>query len=451
MGGTTSKPPAQPAFVPDINRATFSGDYVQSQLDKASQVAAQLTNQSKTLGSKVSILSTGLWALGILIILTALAFGIYYLIYWYGNFGSKEIDPLNWFDKTNNNTNTGPNNLLIHSATHGSQDITTAVGSYVKQDTLTIPSPISKTLSGSPSDVLTVTYEFSSDPNRTYVATFTDDTKQVVISPSNNPGTATNSPNNPSKSTQSTQATRPSMFSGWFSGTGGTGNLLPTGLDATTSAIVKAKDAPLSSQGQGAYGMQWWMFIRDWNYGYGKDKEVVVRTDPTNTAIANPRISLHPTDNTLKISVSIFPSSSDNSTKAQPAPAGHSGSTDDVYICEVPNLPLQDWFSVSVTVFERNLDVYIDGKLVKSCFLPGVPKPAAGDITLAGNGGFSGNMCNFYHYPRMLTPGDALTFNGGGTSCKSYTDNSAVAKATGYSVKFGVYDPVGKKVQEYSF
>ena len=112
---------------------------------------------------------------------------------------------------------------------------------------------------------------------------------------------------------------------------------------------------------------------------------------------------------------------------------------------------MQDWFSVSTTVFERNLDVYIDGKLVKSCFLPGVPKPAAGDITLAGNGGFSGNMCNFYHYPRMLTPGDALTFYGAGTSCKSITEPSTASKATGYSVKFGVYDPVGKKVQEYSF
>jgi len=437
MGGSSSKAPAAPAFIPDVTKATFSGDYVQSQLDKASEAVAKATSDTVALGSKVTTLSYALKIVGVLIVLSLIAFGIYYIIY--------------IRSKPASDSNSGsPNNLLIHSSTYGTRDTTNAVGSYVKMDTLTIPSPLSKTLVGSPSDTLVITYEFSSDSSKTYSVTIADDTKDVVISPSNNPGTIVN--------TQSTapvskpKATQSSFFSGLFGGLStATGNLLPSPLDATTSAVVPAKNAPLSSQDQGAYGMQWWMFIRDWNYGYGKDKEVVVRTDATNTAIANPRITLHPTDNTLKISVSLFPSSSDGSSKTEPAPAGHSGSTDDVYVCEVPNIPLQDWFSVSVTVFERNLDVYIDGKLVKSCFLPGVPKPAAGNITLAGNGGFSGNMCNFYHYPRMLTPGDALTFFGGGTSCKSMTDPSTASKATGYSVKFDVFDPVGKKVQEYTF
>ena len=48
--------------------------------------------------------------------------------------------------------------------------------------------------------------------------------------------------------------------------------------------------------------------------------------------------------------------------KSTPAPAGHSDFTDDVFTCEVPNIPLQTWFSVSATVFGRNLDVYIDRK-----------------------------------------------------------------------------------------
>jgi hypothetical protein len=149
--------------------------------------------------------------------------------------------------------------------------------------------------------------------------------------------------------------------------------------------------------------------------------------------------------------VSIFPSSEGGSGKSEPAPAGHSGSSDDVFVCEVPNIPLQAWFSVSITVFERNLDVYIDGKLVKSCFLPGVPKPAVGDIQISKDGGFSGYMCGFNHYPRMLTPDDAIAFFTAGTPCSSQTGPSATAAATGYSVKFGVYDTVGKEVQEYTF
>ena len=438
MGGSTSKP--KPAFVPDVAQATFSGQYVSGELSKASQVVSNL-------GTTISSLTIASYSLGTILTFALIAFGIYYAIFWFGNINN--VDPLHWFSSsTTPSASIGPNNLLIHTATYGTKDVTSVVGTYVKVDTLTIPNPLHTTLGGAETDRLTLTYEFSSDPNKEYSFTSTDDKTDVVISPSNNSGSLLRAP---AVAPVAPKQAQPSFFSGWFSGTGGTGNLLPSALDATTSTVVKAKDAPLSAESQGAYGMQWWMFVRDWNYGYGKDKEVVVRTDPTNTAVANPRITLHPTDNTLKVSVSLFPSTSDGSTKTQPAPAGHSGSTDDVYVCEVPNIPLQDWFSVSVTVFERNLDVYIDGKLVKSCFLPGVPKPAAGDIILAGNGGFSGNMCNFYHYPRMITPGDALTFYGGGTSCKSITEPSTASKATGYSVKFGVYDPVGKKVQEYSF
>jgi hypothetical protein len=192
------------------------------------------------------------------------------------------------------------------------------------------------------------------------------------------------------------------------------------------------------------------MFVKDWNYGYGKDKSVVYRPDAGNSSVANPNISLHPTDNTLRVSVSIFPSSEGGSGKSVPAPAGHSGSSDDVFVCDVPNIPLQSWFSVSTTVFERNLDVYIDGKLVKSCFLTGVPKPAVGDIQLTPGGGFSGRVCDFYHYPRMLTPADTLTFWSGGTKCRNIPDDSK-GSGSGYSVKFGVHDTLGKEVQEYTF
>jgi len=194
--------------------------------------------------------------------------------------------------------------------------------------------------------------------------------------------------------------------------------------------------------------MQFWMYIKDWNHNFGKDKFIVSRNDSTNSNINNPEVSLHPTDNTLKISISIFPESN-NASKTEPAPAGHSGATDDVFICEIPDIPLQAWTSVSLTVFSRNLDVYLNGKLVKSCFLSGVPKPASGDIVLNKNGGFSGYLCSFYHYPRMLVPSDAQTFFGQGTSCTAATDPSAATKVTGYGFKFGIYDAAGKEINQY--
>ena len=224
-------------------------------------------------------------------------------------------------------------------------------------------------------------------------------------------------------------------------------NHLSTAKDATQVSTVAASSAPLSDGKEGSYGYQFWMYIKDWNYKFGQEKDVVLRTDSTNSAIMNPRITLHPTDNTLKISVSIFPSGSDSS-KTEPAPAGHSGATDDVFICEVPDIPLQTWVAVSVTVSSRNLDVYLNGMLVKSCLLTGVPKPAAGDIVLNKDGGFSGWMCSFYSYSKMLQPADTQMFFASGVPCSI---PGTTAPTTNAKVTFGLFDTKGKEVSKYVF
>ena len=243
-----------------------------------------------------------------------------------------------------------------------------------------------------------------------------------------------------------TPAPPPLLWQWWY----GSGSMAGA-VDGTGTTIVPATYAPLSAGNQGAYGMQWWMYIKDWNYGYGKEKPVIVRPDATNSAIMNPRVVLHPTDNSLRISVSVFPSDEDGSV-SEPAAAGHYGSTDDVFICEVPNIPLQSWFSVSLTVFERNLDVYLNGMLVKSCFMSGVPKPAVGDIQVTPEGGFSGMVCGLTTTNKMLNPSDALAFYSSDNSCHTISDKPAAAiNTTGYSVKFGVYDTVGREVKEYTF
>jgi hypothetical protein len=450
MGGTTSKPQIEaPAFAPDYSKAQFSADYVQSALDQATKIAQKSAEDASTqlgeLGSEVSWLTTGVWSLGTLLFLASVGFIIYYVLFKTGVVSS-------FFGITEGGG--GGRSFLLHSAMQDGKDVSGPIAKLIVGETLNISPSISSTLSGVNGPVsgtalpnpIILNYQFSDD-TVTYTYSITDDSQSVSISSANNPGKASGQSTAP----PSQKATSPSWFSSLFAGSGGSGTLVSSMLDATNSSVVKATSAPLSSGGTGAYGMQWWMFIKDWNYGYGKDKQVLARADPTNTQVLNPSVALHPTDNTMRITVSVFPDESGSSSKTQPAPAGHTSSTDDVFVCEVPNLPLQDWFSVSMTVFGRNLDVYIDGKLVKSCLLSGVPKPASGDITMAGNGGFSGSLCNFNHYSRMLVPADAASFYSAGTSCKSSTGPSTASAATGYAVKFGVYDTVGKKIQEYTF
>jgi len=229
----------------------------------------------------------------------------------------------------------------------------------------------------------------------------------------------------------------------------------PTPVDGKSATVIPAANAPISSGADN--GVQFWMFIKDWDYNFGKEKGVLVRSDSTNNAISNPKISLHPTDNSLNVTVSIFGGSSGGASSSSPAPSNDAGASGDSYTCTVENVPLQTWFSVSATVFQRNLDVYINGKLVKSCVLPGVPRPAAGNIVIGPNGGFSGYVCNVHAYPNMLGPSDAAAFFAAGTNCASFaqpsSDNTTGKSFTmfGYTYTFNVKDSSGKQVSNYSF
>jgi len=309
--------------------------------------------------------------------------------------------------------------LSIKSANLNGTDVTSKVVDRIVNGTVHFT--IDSSFGATDGDILTVTYQYPGGVPQTVSKSF-GETLDI---------------------TGSTSGTRQKSTSkSWW----GTGNQLPNAKDARQISTVSASSAPLSDGKAGSYGYQFWMYIKDWNYKFGQEKYVLSRSDSTNEQILNPSVTLHPTDNTMKISVSIFPTSP-NSSKTEPAPAGHSGATDDVFICEVPNIPLQTWVCVSITVSSRNLDVYLNGNLVKSCVMTGVPKPAAGDIQLNKSGGFSGWMCSFYHYDKMLQPSDAQSFFASGVPCSV----PGTSPAPNSKVTFGFFDTKGTEVSKFVF
>ena len=467
MGSGSSKPaaPRAPTFTPDYSTATFSAADVQRQLSAATQQAQDSVQQAvESTAASTSAAISGfykpiLWLLVIVVVGLALIFLADYISI---KITGKELSGFGWLEAPQAPPEETPQyeKLYISYARYGTdstvdyKDVTQHVASMIVGDTTLPPFVVSASNLGLNPD------PYKGNAANLYIQYFTG--TNAYIDAVYNEGSTTDEL--PVRTTANTSAKNvpkpkkavppPGLASRIYNSIFGdsSGNLAPSFHDATTSAIIQGKQAPLSSQSEGGYGMQWWMYIKDWNYGYGKKKGIIKRPDSTNSAVTNPSISLHPTDNTLQISVSVYPSTEGGASKSTPAPAGHSGSTDDVFVCDVPNIPLQTWFSVSVTVFGRNLDVYIDGKLVKSCFLSGVPKPAVGDIQLTPEGGFSGRVCDFYHYPRMLTPADTSKFYDAGTKCRNQTPTGGSSSAgTGYSIKFGMYDSLGKEVQEYTF
>lgn len=214
----------------------------------------------------------------------------------------------------------------------------------------------------------------------------------------------------------------------------------PTEVDGKSGTVIPSSSIPTSGTDN---GLQFWMYIKDWDYKFGQKKHVIDRVDPTNSAVVGPGISLHPTDNTLDIDVSVY--STGSNTQTTDTGGG------EIQTVTIENVPLQSWFSVSVTVFQRNLDVYMNGLLVKSVTLAGVPKPVNGNLIIGDKGGFSGSVCGVQSLPSAVTPAIAAGFYAAGSACSGTGSSSSSSNLSnlslfGYTFVFGVKDSSGKDV-----
>jgi hypothetical protein len=68
----------------------------------------------------------------------------------------------------------------------------------------------------------------------------------------------------------------------------------------------------------------------------------------------------------------------------------------------IPDIPLNKWVNVIIRCQNTTLDVYINGTITRSIRLLGVPKQNYGDVYVAMNGGFSGNLSNLWYFNYAL-------------------------------------------------
>jgi hypothetical protein len=227
------------------------------------------------------------------------------------------------------------------------------------------------------------------------------------------------------------------------------GDQVPAPVSGKAKTVIPAANAPIGANG--TFGLQFWVNIADWDYNFSKEKTIVKRLGTGTSTDVSPFVTLHPTDNSLQVKIAIYPTSTGT--------AEATSSTGDSFTCTVENVPLQRWFAVSITVFQRNVDIYIDGRLVKSCVLPGVPKPVIGDIVIGDDAiGFSGSVCNLKSYTNMIGPADARAYAAAGTNCQAPSPSnttapveSTIASLFGYTFRFSTLDKAGTELSTYTF
>lgn len=153
---------------------------------------------------------------------------------------------------------------------------------------------------------------------------------------------------------------------------------------------ISANDLEQSNSSNYAYSA--WLYVDDWSYRYGEPKIVLGRLD--SDLNPSPSIVLGAIENNLQIETSVYPSKGSNKHKT--------------HKCNVANIPIQKWVNVIVSLYGRTLDIYIDGKLVRTCVLPGVAKISNNaPIYVTPLGGFSGYTANIHYYPDAVNPQEA--------------------------------------------
>ena len=109
-----------------------------------------------------------------------------------------------------------------------------------------------------------------------------------------------------------------------------------------------------------------------------------------------PAIVLGEVENNVSVSLACYPSSGPTATDPN-------GSI--IHTCMVANIPIQKWVNLVVSVYGRSMDIYIDGKLVRTCLLPGVASVNNNaNVYVTPSGGFAGWTSKIQYYPNALNP-----------------------------------------------
>ena len=169
----------------------------------------------------------------------------------------------------------------------------------------------------------------------------------------------------------------------WIFGTGA--NLSDYADASVQTEIPGSKLATSDSTNASNYSYSIWIYITDWGGNFGNSKYVFSR------GTMSPSVTLGAEDNTLTTRIALV------------------GNVGDAASSTISNIPIQQWTNILISISDKTLDTYMNGKLVKTTVLQGLPAIPGKDasVYLSPNGGFSGFTARFRYWPNPVSPQEA--------------------------------------------
>ena len=139
-----------------------------------------------------------------------------------------------------------------------------------------------------------------------------------------------------------------------------------------------------------------WIYVKDFNYKFGEYKNILWKGNPGSgsNSVHSPSIWLYPLTNSLKVVTSTQDVSG-------------------VESCDIPNIPLMTWVHIGYVLNNRTVDIYINGKLERSCALKGIPvlSTESQPVYMTGgtpDAGFYGKIGKTQYFTKSLLPNDIM-------------------------------------------
>tara|TARA_Y100000817_G_C16859654_1_gene545304 strand:- start:3513 stop:4211 length:699 start_codon:yes stop_codon:yes gene_type:complete len=167
------------------------------------------------------------------------------------------------------------------------------------------------------------------------------------------------------------------------------GKTLITMHDAKSSDTIIGEDVPSSTSPHDT-GYSFWAVVDNWEYNYGVPK-IIFQTGKDATTFS-PKVFFEGTTNNIIIKTKTKKKENE---------------------CIVEDIPIQKWFNIIISYNNKALDVYMDGKLVKTCLIEGDIEDYQGqNIILTPDtgtetGSFDGFLAKFKKFGKAVTPREA--------------------------------------------
>lgn len=185
--------------------------------------------------------------------------------------------------------------------------------------------------------------------------------------------------------------------------------------DATKRVIIEqdpSKDSAVTlKRSENEFGgleftYSMWIFIDNWEYKYGQWKHIMHKGNPSSWPNRAPGIWLHPKKNAIRVYMNTFKNVGE--------------------FADIENIPLNKWFHLSVAVRQRNIDLFINGNIVKRHQLKGIPKQNYGNVYVNAWRGFSGYLsrAKYYDYYLSFAELDSLVKAGPSTKLPESTSKA---------------------------